>query len=190
MSDGPERTPPPWLRPAIDYGPVVAFFITYFVADLFVATWVILGTTAAGIAAGLWFERRVPLVPLITSIVVGIFGGLTLILEDETFIKMKPTIVQSLISATLLGGLAFKRALLQPVLGKSLRLPEAGWRALTLRFGLFFAGMAVLNEIVWRTMSTSFWVSFKLFGILGLTFAFTALQIPFIKRHALPPQAP
>jgi intracellular septation protein len=189
MDEKRQRPPPPaWLRPAIDYGPVVAFFATYFAADLFTATWVLLGVTALGLGLSLWLERRVPVVPLVTAVVVGIFGGLTLVLREETFIKMKPTIVQALLAAALLGGLVFRRSLLRPMLGKTLRLPDAAWRMLTLRFGLFFAGMAVLNEIVWRTQTTDLWVNFKLFGILGLTFGFTLLQMPYLKRHALPPE--
>jgi intracellular septation protein len=117
--------------------------------------------------------------------VVAVFGGLTLWLDDPAFIKMKPTIVQALFAAILLGGLAFGRPLLRPVLGMAMPWPlsDHGWRVLTLRWGVFFAVMAVLNEVVWRTQSTDVWVNFKVFGILLITLAFAAAQAPLLYRH-------
>ena len=175
---------PPWLRPAVDYGPLAGFFIAYVLSGLMAATAVVivLSVTAAALA---WvFERKIPAMPLITAGVVAVFGGLTLWLQDETFIKMKPTIVQALIAAILLGGLLSGRAFLKPLLGAMLPpMPEAAWRQLTLRYGLFFLAMAGLNEIVWRTQSTDVWVTFKVFGILALTLAFALAQVPFLQRH-------
>ena len=121
--------------------------------------------------------------PLVTAAIVGVFGGLTLWLQDETFIKMKPTIVQLIFAAVLLGGLAFKRPLLKPLLGAAWPLDDDGWHKLSLRFALFFLAMAALNEVVWRTQSTDFWVTFKVFGILALTFVFVASQIYFMRAH-------
>jgi intracellular septation protein len=125
----------------------------------------------------------VPLLPLITAIVVGVFGGLTLWLEDETFIKMKPTIVNALIAGVLIGGLAFGKPLLKHVLGAAWHMNEVGWRVLTGRFAAFFVLLACLNELVWRTQSTDFWVNFKVFGLIGLTFLFVLAQIPLINRY-------
>ncbi|MCP5366097.1 MAG: septation protein A [Hyphomicrobiales bacterium] len=178
--------PTAWVKPVSDYGPIAVFFVTYLVAGLMPATAALMAATAAALVLSLVVERRVPLLPLITAAVVGVFGGLTLWLNDDTFIKLKPTIVQGLIAAILLGGLAFGRSLLKPVMGTAWPMDEVGWRRLTLRFALFFAAMAVLNEIVWRTQSTDFWVTFKVFGIMALTFVFGLLQIPLLNRHALP----
>lgn len=177
------RTPPGWLKPATDFGPLVVFFAAYLAGDLLVATAALMAATAVAIALTFYYERRVAAMPLVTAAVVGVFGGLTLILDDEVFIKMKPTIVQALFAAILLGGLAVGRPLLKPLLGTVWTLVDDGWRRLTLRFALFFAAMAVLNELVWRTQSTDFWVTFKVFGIMALTFAFTLVQLPLLARY-------
>lgn len=184
--DSPARAAPRWLKPTVDYGPLAVFFLTYLKAGLFPATAALIAATAVALALSVGFERRVPWMPLVTAAVVGVFGGLTLWLQDESFIKMKPTIVQGLIAALLLGGLAFRRPLLKPVLGATWPMDEAGWRRLTLRFGVFFAVMAVANEIVWRSQSTDVWVAFKVFGILGATVLFSLAQVPLMTRHRLP----
>ena len=178
-------TPPPrWLKPAIDFGPLAVFFIAYVKWGLLTATAALLAATAAALTASLVLTHRVPMMPLVTAVIVGIFGGLTLWLNDETFIKMKPTIVHALFAVVLFGGLAVGRPLLKPLFGTAWRLDEAGWRRLTFRFACFFAAMAVLNEIVWRTQSTDFWVAFKVFGIIGLTLVFALTQTPLMMRHA------
>ena len=171
------------LKPVTEYGPLVVFFGAYVLFDLITATAALMIATAAALALSYAVNRRVPLMPLITAGVVGVFGGLTLWLNDETFIKLKPTIVQGLIAAVLLGGLAFRRSLLKPVLGAAWQMNDEGWRRLTFRFGIFFVAMALLNEAVWRTQSTDFWVSFKVFGIMGLTFLFILTQLPLLNRH-------
>ena len=178
-----QRSAPGWLKPATEYGPLAVFFAVYALEGLMPATAALLAATAVGLALSLVFLRRLPLMPLITAAVVGIFGGLTLWLQDETFIKMKPTIVNAIIAAVLLGGLLVRRLLLKLMLGSALEMSETGWRKLTLRCALFFAAMAVLNEIVWRTQSTDFWVTFKVFGLIGLTFAFMLAQAPLIARY-------
>ncbi len=190
MSDDPKQTGaeaaragPPWLRPATDYGPIAVFFVAYVLADLLWATGALMAATAAALGVSLAVARRVPLMPLITAGVVAVFGGLTLALQDETFIKMKPTIVQVLFAAILLGGLAFGRPLLKPLMGAAWAMDDRGWHKLTLRFALFFLAMAALNEAVWRTQSTDVWVSFKVFGILGLTLVFALAQTPLMRRH-------
>lgn len=190
-SETPSETPkthggPAWLKPAVDYGPIAVFFGVYLKWGLMTATGALIAATAVALAISLILARRVPLMPLITAIVVGIFGGLTLWLHDDTFIKMKPTIVQAVLAAILLGGLAFGKPLLKPVMGAAWNMDELGWRKLTLRFALFFLAMAVLNEIVWRTQSTDFWVNFKVFGLLGLTMLFSVAQMPLLQRHRLP----
>lgn len=179
------RAAPRWLKPSVDFGPLIVFFSAYYIGDLLTATAALMVATAVALAVALWVERRVPPMPLITAAIVGIFGGLTLWLEDDTFIKMKPTIVMGLLAAILLAGLAFGRPLLKPLLGTAWQMTDAGWRALTLRFGLFYIAMAFLNELVWRTQSESFWVTFKVFGIMGLTLVFVIAQAPLMTRHRL-----
>ncbi len=174
---------PKWLKPVTEFGPLAVFFAAYFGYGLFVATGALIAATAVALALAWGFERRLPLMPMITAGVVAVFGGLTLWLEDETFIKMKPTIVQAIFAVVLFGGLLAGKPLLKPLLGAAWQMDEAGWRKLTLRFALFFAVMAGLNEIVWRTQTTDFWVTFKVFGILGLTVAFAASQVFMLQRH-------
>jgi intracellular septation protein len=176
---------PRWLRPAVDYGPLAAFFLTYLLYGLMAATAVVIGASLLALAVAWAIERRVPLIPLITAAVVAVFGGLTLWLQDETFIKMKPTIVQALFAAILLGGLWLRRPLLKVLLGAVMPpMSDRAWRQFTLRYALFFVAMALLNELVWRTQSTDFWVSFKVFGLPVLTILFIVSQMPFINRHA------
>lgn len=178
-----DRQAPRWLKPATEYGPLLVFVAVYATRGLLPATAALLAATALGLVLSWIYLRRLPLLPVVTAALVGIFGGLTLWLQDETFIKMKPTIVNALFAVLLLGGLAVNRLLLQFVLGKSLSVDEAGWRKLTLRWGLFFAAMAGLNEAVWRTQSTDVWVAFKVFGLIGLTVVFALAQMPLIRRH-------
>jgi intracellular septation protein len=182
----PEKT---WVKPFSDYGPIAVFFAAYMGWDLLVATAALMAATAVALVISLAVNKRVPLMPLITAGVVGVFGGLTLALNDDTFIKLKPTIVQTLIGGVLLGGLLFDKALLKPVMGSAWPMDDPGWRKLTRNFGLFFLVMAVANEIVWRTQTTDFWVTFKVFGIMGLTFAFSMTQIPILNRHSIEEEA-
>jgi intracellular septation protein len=182
-STNDRSTGPSWLRPLVDYGPLAAFFIVYWLGDLIAATVAIMAATAVALVLSFVMERRIPPMPLVTATIVGVFGGLTLWLNDDTFIKMKPTIVQLIFAVVLLGGLLFKRPLLKPLLGTAWPLDDAGWNKLTLRFALFFLAMAALNEAVWRTQSTDFWVTFKVFGIMTLTFLFVASQVYFMRAH-------
>lgn len=179
------RKAPPWLKPAVDYGPVAIFLAAYFKFDFLVATGAIIAASLVALGLSLWFERRIPWMPLVTAVVVGIFGGLTLWFNDETFFKMKPTIVQGLFSLVLLGGLAFGRPLLKPLMSSAWPMGDEGWRRLSFRFALFFAVMAGLNELVWRSQSTDVWVMFKVFGIIGLTLVFAITQAPLMTRYRL-----
>jgi len=120
---------------------------------------------------------------LVSAVVVLVFGGLTLVFQNETFIKVKPTIIYLLFAGTLLGGLLLRRPLLEIVFDQMFHLTEEGWRKLTVRWTLFFLLLALLNEIVWRTQSTDVWVAFKAFGVLPLTFIFGALQYPLLMKH-------
>lgn len=185
----PTRTAPPWLKPAVDYGPLMVFLAVYFATDLFAATAALIAVTVLALGLALWFERRVAWMPLVTAAVVGIFGGLTLWSGDEVFIKMKPTIAQLLFAAVLLGSLAIGRPVLKPLLGAAWPMDDLGVRRLSQRFAVFFLVMAALNEAVWRTQTTDVWVLFKVFGLLGLTLLFSVSQVPLMTRHRLPEAA-
>lgn len=174
-----------WIKSAVEYGPIVLFFIAYKVWNLQVATAVLIAASVVAVIVGYLRAGRLPWAPIITTAIVVLFGGLTLIFHDDTFIKMKPTVVYTLFALTLWGGLLFKKPLMERLVGTSLKMDHAGWRKLEARFALFCAGMAVLNELVWRTQSEDFWVNFK-FGSIFLTFLFMATQLPMIKRHMLP----
>jgi intracellular septation protein len=181
---------PGWLKPAVDYGPLAVFFASYLAFGLMAATAALIAVSLVVLLLAWLLERRVPLVPLPTAAIVAVFGGLTLWLQDETFIKMKPTIVQALFAVVLLGGLALGRPLLKPLLGAVMPpMSERAWRQFTLRYALFFVAMAGLNELVWRTQSTDFWVTFKVFGLPGLTILFILAQIPFVGRETRTAQA-
>lgn len=169
----------------VEAGPLAAFFIAYYQGGLMTATAVIIGATAVAVAVSWALTRRIPKVPLFSAIIIGVFGGLTLWLQDETFIKMKPTIINGLFAAALFGGLIFKRPLLKPIFEMAFQLSDDGWKQLSLRWAIFFVAMAFLNEGVWRSLSTDAWVNFKVFGLLPLTFAFALTQLPLINRHQM-----
>jgi intracellular septation protein len=185
----PSRAVAPALRAALDAGPLVVFFVAYWRWDIFAATGALIAAVAAALATSWWVERKLAVLPLVTFGFVLVFGGLTLLLRDSEFIKLKVTAINALFAATLLGGLAFGRPLLKPLLAPAFRLTDAGWRALTLRFGLFFVALAALNEVMWRTCDESTWVAFKSFGVLPLTIGFLFAQAPLIKRHAPPEES-
>jgi intracellular septation protein len=179
----------PLLKLVLELGPLAVFFFANarIPGDdrLFWATGLFMGAVVIALAISFVLIRRLPVMPLVSGIVVLVFGGLTLWLQDETFIKMKPTIVNTLFGGILLGGLAFGRSLLGYVFDSVFRLTDNGWRTLTFRWGIFFLVLAVLNEIVWRNFSTDTWVSFKVFGIMPLTLLFTFSQLPLINRESL-----
>jgi intracellular septation protein len=127
----------------------------------------------------------VPVMPLVSGVVVLVFGGLTLWLQDELFIKLKPTIVNTIFAAVLFGGLFFQKSLLRYLFGDVFSLTEEGWRKLTFRWACFFVLLAVLNEFAWRLLSTDSWVAFKVFGIMPITMVFAIAQVGLLQRHAL-----
>mgnify|MGYP002824617542 CR=1 FL=1 len=181
---------PKWIGPATDYGPLAVFFGAYFFWGLIPATGALIVATLLALLASWIVRRTVPMMAVVTAVIVGVFGGLTLWLNDETFIKLKPTIVQALFALILLGGLLFDKPMLKYVLGKVWPIDDAGFRKLSFRFGLFFAAMALLNEAVWRTQSTDTWVLFKVWGLMGLTFIFAMTQIKVFETHRLPDNEP
>ncbi|MEZ4447822.1 MAG: septation protein A [Polyangiaceae bacterium] len=183
-----ENTKPPVspaIKLAIEMGPLLVFFLLNAKKDIYWATAGFMVAILVSLVAAWRIEGRLPVMPLFTAAFVLVFGALTLYFHDDTFIKRKPTIVNGLFAAILFGGLLTGRALLQVVFGSAIQLTPAGWRQLTLRWAGFFVVLAILNEWVWRSYSTSAWVSFKTFGILPLTFLFMLLQAPLLSRHQL-----
>src|ERR1700736_5381190 len=176
----------PFLKLAFDLGPLALFFFANSRYGIFVATATFMVAVLAALAASFVLTRHLPIMPVVTAIIVLVFGGLTLVLHNETFIKIKPTMLYALFGAVLLGGLLFGKSLLGVLFDSLFNLTEEGWRKLTLRWAIFFFALAVLNEIVWRTQTTDFWVSFKVFGVLPLTFLFAALQFPLMSKYAVP----
>jgi len=196
----------PGLKLVLDLGPLLLFFLAnsrpalfapflapFLPADLlngehagiFAATAVFIPAVLIALAMGYALTRHLPVMPVVTAVIVVVFGGLTLALQNETFIKLKPTIIYVLFGGVLIVGLAFGKPLLGMVFDSVFNLTEEGWRKLTLRCALFFFALALLNEIVWRTQSSDVWVAFKVFGVVPLTFVFAALQYPLLTKHTV-----
>jgi len=190
----------PVLKLVLELGPLMVFFfantrgawlaqkfpaLAELGGPIFIATGLFMAATAIALVASWILMRTLPIMPLVSGIVVFVFGALTLYLQDDTFIKMKPTIVNTLFGVILLGGLAFGKSLLGYVFESAFHLDAEGWRKLTLRWGLFFLFLAVVNEVVWRNFSTDFWVAFKVWATIPITVLFTASQMPLIMRHSL-----
>ncbi|WP_428032939.1 septation protein A [Ancylobacter sp.] len=176
----------PLLKFALELGPLVVFFIANGRGGIYLATGAFMVATFAALAVMWIIARKIAVMPLVSAGVVLVFGTLTLVLQDDHFIKMKPTLVNALFGIALLGGLWLRKPLLPYVLGDVFVLTDEGWRVLTIRWGVFFLVMAVLNEIVWRSVSTDTWVAFKTFGYLPLTLVFAMAQMPLMTRHAPP----
>ena len=169
----------------IDIGPLAVFFIFYTRSGLQEAILPLMIATVISVLVSYVLEKKIPIMPTLGAGIVLIFGGLTIYFNDETFIKMKPTIINAVFAIILYGGIIFKKPLLKYLLGAALKLEEEGWKILTQRWIAFFIALAVLNEVVWRTQTTDLWVNFKVFGILPITFIFTMSQFPLIKKYQI-----
>jgi|SRR5688500_18935460 intracellular septation protein len=182
-----KATPHPLFKLATELGPLIVFFAANAKFDLFVATGAFMIAIMISIAVSYAVVRHVPLMAIVSAVIVLVFGTLTLVLHDETFIKMKPTIIYSLFGLILGGGLLFGKSFIAIMFDQMFNLTPQGWRALTFRWAMFFFAMAVLNEVIWRTQSTDFWVAFKAFGAVPITAVFAMLQMPLINRHSIAP---
>jgi intracellular septation protein len=182
-AEGAKQKLHPALKLALELGPLILFFVANARFGIFAATAAFMAAVLVAFAVSYALTRHVPLMALVSAVVVLVFGGLTLILQDETFIKLKPTIIYLLFGSVLIAGLAAGKPLLAVVLDSVFNLTTPGWRKLTLRWALFFFALAALNEIVWRTQTTDLWVSFKVFGVVPLTFVFAALQYPLLMKY-------
>lgn len=173
---------PQWFKPIV--GAVLGQdLVSSDKAPILIATAVFMTAMLTSLGISWFLHKKLPIMPLVTGVVVLVFGSLTLILQDDLFIKLKPTIVNSLFGAVLLGGLAFGRPLLPYVLESVFHLDAEGWRKLTFRWGVFFFVLAGVNEVIWRTQTTDFWVAFKVWGVMPLTILFTLAQTPMMMRH-------
>jgi len=179
--------PHPLFKLATELGPLLVFFVANARFHLFVATAAFMVAIVVAMIASYVVTRHVPLMALVTGVVVLVFGTLTLVLHDETFIKVKPTIIYALFAAVLGGGLLLGRSFIALLFDQMFNLTPQGWRILTFRWALFFLAMAVLNEAIWRTQSTDVWVAFKAFGVIPLTMGFAIAQMPLVKRYHVEP---
>lgn len=200
------------LKLVLELGPLLVFFFGNLYGEklvkafpplgslgdpIFVATGLFMAATVASLVASKILVGKLPLMPLISGVVVLVFGALSIWLQNELFVKMKPTIINTLFGVILLGGLLFGRSLLGYVFNSAFQLDEEGWNKLTLRWGLFFLFLAVLNEVAWRSLNwyylpdvktaDSMWISFKFWGTMPLTFLFTMSQLPLIMKHSIEP---
>ena len=169
---------------ALELGPLILFFAANSRFGIFIGTGVFIVATAIALPCYRWMEGRWPIMPLVGGFFILVFGGLTVWLQDETFIKLKPTIVNCLFGTILGGGLLlFRRPLLKPIFGAAFSLTDEGWYKLTVRWALFFLFLAAVNEFFWRGFSTDTWIASKMFVSFPLTLVFAFLQVPLLKRH-------
>ena len=180
----------PFLKLVLDIGPLVLFFAANARFGIYAATGSFMVAVLIALAVSYALTRHIAIMPVVTAVIVLVFGGLTLFLHNDLFIKLKPTIIYVLFGGTLLAGLALGKPFLSILFDQVFHLTDEGWRKLTWRWVMFFFALAVVNEIVWRTQTTDFWVSFKLFGVVPLTFLFGALQYPLLTKYAAPEPAP
>ena len=171
-----------------DFGPLVVFFFFYYNSDknLKIAIPPFIMATLISLFVVWLIEKKIPMVPLISGILITLFGGLTIYFDNAIFLYIKPTIINVLFGLTLLFGKFFTdEPILKKIMGKSLSLTSEGWNLLNKRWMYFFFGVAILNECVWRTQSEEFWVNFKVWGLLPITFIFTVFQVPLISKYKI-----
>ena len=177
-----------WVRNFVDYSPLVVFLIAYFatgrnIAD---ATWGLVAGSAVALAVGFAVERRIAPLPLVAGGAALVFGGLSLIFHDPRILKIKPTVMNGLFGIALLGGLAMGKNPIKLLLGDAFEMPQQTWRQLTINYALLFFGLAILNEIVWRTQPEATWVIFRFPGMMILTFVFSLAHTPLLMKHVKP----
>jgi intracellular septation protein len=181
----PKPKPNAAVRACVDYAGAAAFLVGWLIShDVTRATWWLVVGSGAALLAGFVIERRIAFIPLLSGAAALIFGTLTLVSHDDRFVKIKPTAINLVFAAVLLGGYFAGKSPVKMLMGEALSLSEAAWRRLTLRYGLFFLALAILNELVWRTQPAGRWVWFKFPGMAILTLLFSFSQIPGILKDA------
>ncbi|EJF89576.1 intracellular septation protein A [Bartonella vinsonii subsp. arupensis OK-94-513] len=199
INDNQKNLSSPTLKFFLEMGPLVIFFLANYKGEwlinnveifknfskpIFPATAIFMVAIIVALSLSWVLTRKIPIMPLISGIFVLVFGFLTLWLHNDTFIKMKPTIINSLFAFILFGGMLFKKPLLRYALDSTLKLDDLGWQKLTYRWAFFFVFLALLNEVVWRNFSDNFWTSFKVFGVMPITVLFMLTQMPLILKHS------
>jgi intracellular septation protein len=188
-----------WIKLALELGPLMVFFLAYNQGDaigawlgypdmkpIIVATVVFIPTMIVSVLGSFWLTKEVAVMPLVSLVLVCVFGGLTIWLNDETFIKMKPTILNVIFAVVLMAGLAYGKLFLKLIFQEGWSITDTGWRLLTIRWSIFFVCMAILNEVIWRNFSEDFWVNFKVWGNLPITMIFAVFQMRLVFQHPLP----
>ena len=172
-------------RPLLEFGPLILFFVTNYVAGIFYGTAVLVIATIISLALSWKLDKRIPLVPALGCVAVVFFGSLTLLTEDEFFIKIKPTVISALFAIGLAVGQLMGRNPLKSLLGGQMKMVDEGWHRMTYIWMAMFASTAVANEIAWRTLSTDGWVNFKVFGLTALSLAFAIMTVPVIQKFQI-----
>ncbi len=179
-----------WIRQAVDFGALLAFGAAYFITrDLIQATWVLVIASVIALAVGYWVEKRFAPLPLITGLFALVFGVMTIFFQDESLIKLKLTVQNAVLATILLGSLPLKKYPFKYLLGDAIRVTDHAWRVLTLRYGLYFATIAIVNEFVWRTQPDGVWVQFRI-GLWIFACVFGLFQIPYIMKHMIKDEEP
>ncbi len=195
-----DEVKPQMVKLGLELGPLILFFLinaqgkailqgfpvltTWFPEPIFLATGVFMVAMIISLTLSWMILKKIAVMPLVTGVIVLVFGGLTIYLQNDIFIKMKPTIVNVLFGGILLGGLLFGQSLLKYVFGEVYKLQPRGWWILTLRWGIFFFVLALLNEVVWRNFTTDQWVAFKVWGIMPITIVFSLMQMKLLSQYA------
>jgi intracellular septation protein len=173
----------PWVKLAIDFGPLIVFFLSFKLGDMFIATGAFMVASVVAMIASRVLTGHIAPMLKVTFVIVMVMGGLTLYLQDETFVKMKLTVINSLFAVVLLGGMLTGRLYIKMIMELAFEMDEEGWRKFTRNYVIFLVVMAVLNELIWRTQSDDFWVNFKTFGYMGATFVFILAQMPMLMKY-------
>jgi intracellular septation protein len=172
------------MKQLLEFIPLILFFYFYKKSGIMHATLVLVIASTISFAILTIKEKKVAFMPLISALVIGGFGFLTWYFQDPTFIKMKPTIVNTIFSLVFITAYAIKKPFVKHVFGEAMEMPDNAWLTLSIRFGIFFLTLATINELIWRNFSEEFWVSFKVFGFLPISIIFTMSQLPFMLRHS------
>jgi intracellular septation protein len=173
------------MKQLFEFFPLIVFFVVYYKSDkdLYLSITAVIIATLISLVALYIKERKISTMMLVSTVILVIFGGLSIFLKNDIFFKMKPTIINALFAIILIGSTFFNKPVLKMLLNSSMKLTDQGWSLMNKLWSGFFIFLALLNEIVWRTQTTDVWVNFKVFGIMGITIVFTIIQIPLLKKH-------